>query len=402
MKIWGEKLSVVIIATLSVTLVFCFDWWFGLVPHDREDWFVTPLWFIITIGSATFWTLLSRSTMGGFALTFIQSFFIVLCGLVVRSKLGKTLASESIVAFAIVCYAGVMLWLGRRKLAQFQVTGGLAGDDLLMAGPNVMPAALAGLFRCRPDGAFLNLIRKELRLLRPLWLLTLLFVLCVTGLRITSWFIPYATATRLVLSLMLTVAMVLPVLAGSLSLGEERTSGRQSWHMAQPVSVRRQWLIKLVMAMFAGFICAAVVAGAAGQLGSPFGIGASFEVPFLVILSLLCFAAFWCASAFNGTVRAVLWVFPAVGALSLSSRFGTSLGELTAAGTLIDPVLRIPDGPAAVVWLIVPTLLLAVIQSYRLFRTDPQDSIRSVIRYLMPLTIVAFLCGFSLRVFELG
>jgi len=63
----------------------------------------------------------------------------------------------------------------KRRLAyvpdQVQVTGGMAGDDLLMAGPSVMPEAWARWFRCRPTGLVLNLMRKELRLLRPLWLI---------------------------------------------------------------------------------------------------------------------------------------------------------------------------------------------------------------------------------------
>ncbi|MBI2150282.1 MAG: hypothetical protein HYU27_06720 [Acidobacteria bacterium] len=51
-----------------------------------------------------------------------------------------------------------------------------AGGDLLMTSPNVMRGALAGLLRCRPTGAFLNLIRKEARLLWPPRLLTLLAI----------------------------------------------------------------------------------------------------------------------------------------------------------------------------------------------------------------------------------
>ena len=171
--------------------------------------------------------------------------------------------------------------------------------------------------------------------------------------------------------------------------------------MTQPVPMRRQWLIKLVMAMFAGLVCAVVVVAAADQFlpGWPFRMAPTgTEMLLLLIMSLLLtFAAFWCACVVNGTVRAALWVLPVVGALSLASRFGNSLGEQAAAGTL-----RVATGPAALAWLVVPTLLLAVIQSCRMFRTEPQDSIRSVIGRLMPLAIVAFLCGFSLRVFELG
>ena len=37
---------------------------------------------------------------------------------------------------------------------------------------------------------------------------------------------------------------------------------------------------------------------------------------------ILTFAAFWCACAVNGTVRAVLWVFPVLIAVGLASVFG--------------------------------------------------------------------------------
>ena len=50
------------------------------------------------------------------------------------------------------------------------------------------------------------------------------------------------------------------------------------------------------------------------------------------------------------------------------------------------------------VWaVLVPTLFLAVIQSYRLFRAQLQDSALSLVRNLLPLAMVAFLCSFSLH-----
>jgi hypothetical protein len=41
-----------------------------------------------------------------------------------------------------------------------------------------------------------------------------------------------------------------------------------------------------------------------------------------------------------------------------------------------------------------------VVQSYRLFRKQLQDSALLVVRRLLPLAIVAFLCGFSLGAFD--
>jgi hypothetical protein len=74
---------------------------------------------------------------------------------------------------AALCYAGIMLWLGWRKLAGFQASGEAAGHDLLASRPWFIPESLASLFQWQPEGATLNLIKKELRLLRPVWLLTI-------------------------------------------------------------------------------------------------------------------------------------------------------------------------------------------------------------------------------------
>ena len=154
---------------------------------------------------------------------------------------------------ALLCYAGVMLWLGRRTLARFQVTGATAGDDLVMAGPDVMPGAWAGWLRSRPTGSWLNLIRKELRLLRPVWLLTLLTTIGWIGLtayglvhergQTTPFTIRIASAHYPAVVWLVGVSSVLlvAILAGSLSLGEERTSGTHAWHMTLPVSALWQW-----------------------------------------------------------------------------------------------------------------------------------------------------------------
>ena len=431
MKIWAEKMSAMFIAVLPLILVCGWQATYVREIFDRAPdealaaiMVGAGLWLAITVASAPFWTLSSRSMMGGLGLLLAQSVLFGIAGIFVMLAswkvsgvfqwFGIRIWAEYqwlfIVSFVFLCYAGVMLRLGRLELAQFQITGGITGDELLMAGPNVMSKGLAGLFRCRPAGASLNLIRKELRMLRPLWLLTLLFAFGEIALRLTSWLIPYTGSevghlsrytsfARSVLSLMLTAVVALPVLAGSLSLGEERTSGRQLWHMTQPVSARRQWLIKLVTVLFAGFLCAMLVVAAADQVFTrwPFQIATAGSERLLLFLMslLLSIAAFWCACAVNGAVRAALWVFPAVGVLSLASLFGNWFGELSAAGSLMD---RTAIGPAAMVWLVLPTLLFALGQSYRMFRTEPQDSIRPVIRQLMPLAVVAFLCAFSLKV----
>ena len=138
----------------------------------------------------------------------------------------------------------------------------MAGDDLLMAGPDVMPGALAGWLRCRPTGAVLNLIRKELRLLRPVWLISLLAAVgwaCLTlfGLLYERGFSRNFETAVVIVGVVST--LMIAILAGSLSLGEERTSGTHAWHLTLPVSALLQWLIKLSVALFAGIVGAGLL-----------------------------------------------------------------------------------------------------------------------------------------------
>jgi ABC-type transport system involved in multi-copper enzyme maturation permease subunit len=428
MVIWGEKLSVTIVAVLSAVLVFSLALRATSFHPDRQELAFAGAWIVAITASATFWTLFTRSTVGGIALNVGVHFFIItLAWLKVADRIRGAgyLSPENptvlAVTFLFLCYAGVMLWLGRRALARFQVTGGMAGDDLLMAGPDVMPGAWAGWLRCRPTGAVLNLIRKELRLLRPVWLISLLAAAgwaCLTlfGLLYERGFSRNFETAVVMLGAFSTL---IAVLAGSLSLGEERTSGTHSWHMTLPVSARRQWLIKLFVALFAGISCAVLlpvlllIAGGF-RFGSPFMfVDVHTAMVWLLMASLLTFASFWCACAVNGTVRAVLWLLPMMGALLLAIEFSEWVARelMDLFFSRFDPfadfrftnavsninffVIRATPMPFLAL-LLVPALLFAVIQSYRLFRTQLQDRTLSVIRNVLPLALLAFMSGFLL------
>ncbi len=436
MVIWGEKLSVTVVAVLSAVLFFSLAL---RATSLRQDWKVLALggaWIVAIAASATFWTLFTRSTVGGVVLNIgVQSFigFAVpwanlATWLRARGYLspGNPIVVSSII-FVFLCYAGAMLWLGGRMLARFQATGGTAGEDLLMAGPDVMPGAWAGWLRCRPRGAVLNLIRKELRLLRPVWLISLLAALgwaCLTlfGLLYERGFSRNFETAVVIVGVVST--LMIAILAGSASLGEERTSGTHSWHLTLPVSARRQWFIKLCMALFAGFIGAGLVPLLiAGRLWGPL---ADMHVgqDLLVGAVLLTFAAFWCACAVKGTVPAVLWVLPVTIAVYFAGELGKWAGhgltnlflsrfdpfadvqfaaavshlKSNAIFRLIDAALFSNSAQAAfvpIIMILAPTLLYAVIQSYRLFRVPLQARALSVVRILLPLAIITFLCTLS-------
>jgi len=433
MEIWGEKLSVMIVAVVSAALVFGLGWR-ATLQQDPELWVVGGAWVIAILASATYWTLVARSLLGGLALNAGVHSLILIAkinlpywfpGIWHLSPVETTTASWT-GAFVFLCYACVMVWLGRRKFARFQVTGAIAGDDLLMAGPDVMPRALAGWFRCRPSEPVLNLIRKELRLLRPVWLISLLAIPAWICLPVYGRAIERSSAAAVTMVLIvLGLIPLIAVLAGTLSLGEERTSGTHSWHMTLPVPARRQWLIKLVMALLAGVVCPTllpiVVLMAGGRfLGWPLIMSGHLDAAtaWLLAMALLCIASFWCASAVNGTVRAALWVFPVMIALALAAsraewvarelmhpvlsrfdfftdfKFTSAVSNLHLIATGVSPLLF-------VLLLLIPTLVFATAQSYWLFRKQLQDSSLFVVRRLAPLAIITFLCSFSLAAFYL-
>jgi hypothetical protein len=436
MEIWREKLSIAAIGVFTAAPLFLPFWSASGVHGDREFWGYAAVAVIVYVASAPFWTLFTRSIVGGVVLSFgVYTFMGVLGYQALFWGMGssKLAASTSMVTMSCLSlgYAGVMLWLGWRKLARFQATGGMAGDDLLTAGPDVLPGALVSWLRCRPTGAVLNLFRKEFRLLRPVWLITVLAAVGWACLTLSGLLHPQGLTRGFetaMVSVGVITALIIAILAGSLSLGEEKTSGTNLWHLTLPVSARRQWFIKLCTALFAGFVGAGLMPFfIAGRLLEWSHILADVHVgrDLLVGAILLTFAAFWCACAVKGTVPAVLWTLPVMIALYfavelgkwagpaltnlvLSSfdpfanvKFATAVSRFTSTAffklILAASINMTNSAQAALVLttiILVPTLPYAVVQSYRLFRAQIQDRALSVVRSLLPLAMLASLCSF--------
>lgn len=429
-QLWAEKMSVALAAALSAGLISGIGLFYYTWPHLDFTWKVAAIvCVIVATASAPFLTLTARSTLGGFALMSFYLSVVSLLGFKFSPRIDKeplaVLPASAIAAISVfgLVYAVLVLWLGARKLARFQVIGGSVDSDLLMAGPSLMPERLTAWLRCRPFGALGNLIRKELRLLRPLGLaalLALLYLAFAAMFRLITEFPIRPGHPELALKFAVFVTLgsfflLAPIFAGLLSLGEERTSGTHAWHMTLPVAPLRQWFIKLAMAMLAGFTSAVllpliVVITVGTVFGSPFLFVDFQELRhWMILVPLMTFAAFWCACAANGTVRASLWVASVPAAIIFARSGGMWLGaelarttgtvrDLVVAGFHLSPstFASVTDSArAGVLWLFVPALLLALVQSYRLFRIQPQESALWMLRCVTPLLMVTLLWSFS-------
>jgi len=423
-QLWAEKMSVMLPAVLSAALVsgiimFSVTW-----PPMAFAYKVLAIIYVVAVtAAAPYLTLATKSTLGGLALISMALFFGMLfsggTGIEPQPRTGSVFIA--LLSICGACLSALMLWLGVRKLERFQATGGGSDADILTAGPALAPEALARWLRPRPTGAFLNLVRKEFRLLRPVWLIGLLvatYVACLAIFRLLP--APPVSEPRTVLEWVLlgplvTLCIALAGLAGILSMGEERTSGTQAWHMTLPIPSRRQWLIKLVVAMFAGLACSgafpvlAMLAGGA-VYGSPLMyVNVHSLSDGFILFAILTFTCFWCACAADGTVRAAVWAAPVAVVVALVCERSVRLGEeLTyRTGTLRDFIVSsfhlspfalegITDSARGhVLWLFVPTLLFALLQSYWLFRAPLQGSVRWMLRCMLPLAAVTILWSFS-------
>lgn len=411
--IWVEKLSVMMVAALSVGLVFYIGWRPAL-QQSPFLWMLAAGWFISSICSAFYWTLVTGS-IGGIVgqgvgpVSFMIAAFAIL-GDPDDWRTQEISAVLTIATVAIPCYAGMMLWLGWRQMTRLQATAEATGWDLLLTARN-----LNALFRPRPNRAWLNLILKELRILWPLWVIPLtVWAFCLAVVGVVAVFLG-PPSEDLLTEGSIPFLVIYAILAGSLSVGEERRLGTQLWHLTFPVSARRQWLIKLATASFAAFLWPVV-----SVVANNFYLGTSFnsdDLGLIILVAMPVFPAFWCACAARGTLPAVVWVFPALLFLGVSVLLGGLVGGLARIGTLQDLIVSqfhpfrfeafnslLTMGGAelllAMRGLIALLLLGAAVQSYRLFRAEPQDNLRSVARRLLPLAILAFFGGFSFRLFE--
>jgi hypothetical protein len=418
LQIWREKLAVMLVAVLAVSLAY-FLTWRADFEQDIVQWVFSAAFLVAVVGSSTFWTLIARSTVGGVLLNIaVQGTITAAWAAPAQTAFARHLPADAypFLVFGFVgtlCYSGFMLWIGRRKLALFQVTGEVAGQDLL-SGRQLMPQFFARWLRWKPAGATLNVVKKEMRLLRPVWLLALLtisFLVCLALLSAFSYpfietFVSGASAAGVLMYLLLG-----GILAGSLSMGEERQSGTHSWHLVLPISVREQWFIKLVSSLLVSFVCGFLVLRSADLLLGPLfqkvfhEVVNGRELPFVAFYLLsLTFPAFCCSCAVNGTVRAAAWTVPALMFLSLAGGLAALVQGFFVAGLhVMQPVMLAVHAfpgvaPDNFIWdygqllVVVVAPVFAVFQSFRLFRAERAESMQAAVRPLLHVCAVVFCC----------
>lgn len=420
-EIWHRKFIAMVFAILPVSFLFVAGQRLG-DGFEYDRWFLVMAWMVVSAASAIFWTLIARSTIGGAALT-VGTTGIVLMSVSLAAEylIAHGLpASQVKIAAALLAfgYAILMVWLGRTTFLRFQCAHDLQSVETYLPGGQLVPAALIDVFRCRPQGLVRNLVRRELRLLRFVWPLSLLSLaawICLVVFHVVPLDdVHKYRAAYLALAFM--INMLIALLAGALSLGEEKSWGTHEWHLTLPVSPSLLWSVKLGVAIVASVVCAALVPMtvlflAVKVTGEEGLFVAKYWLFWPSATALVTFAAFWAACLLKDTVRSALAALPFCGVAFGGFFAGDWFGELiqsafprlfAALVAKIGPIETTQQLSAYLRLLWQPTFLftsaivalvgIALVQSHRMFREQATDSMaRSLPRIasLFAVTVIA-------------
>jgi hypothetical protein len=444
-KIWNDKMRALLSAAVSAILGYAMLLFFGwlIVAHfkppvpgyetgfDSEDLLYGGLGLLVVICSGCYWTLIARSTVGGMVFSIAAPFLGASLGslllyVIYRSNIPDNVIPPAMTLGAII-YAAFFLWLGRRAFLGLELADSQAGDSgarftLVAAKPSLL-----GFLRCQPVGPTANLFRKELRLQKPVFQIAGVFIVCW----LVTWALLLLQPSRqalfeIIFNVMTSAYLpLLLVLAGCISLGEETLLGLREWHLTLPISVGRQWLIKLTVAVVTGIALGFVLPLVAALLVQP--IAKVGLVSFMDngsnndsnILQLALFgigvlvAGFWAATSLGNTIRAALIAVAGLPSLGACAFLGVWLA-LHCGGLQTDFWINIaiqsqwlpsrmwnlkPEIGSVVISTVVG--LVALLQSLRQFRRA-QSTTQTLWKHGALLGMLALLLGYAFEDYEVS
>jgi hypothetical protein len=343
-----------------------------------------------TLGSVGFWTLLARSTLGG--IVFTASAQLIAFGLIafVGEKIDiPARAQLPLLTIIGVIYGAIFFMLSWRKFARLELSHVSSIDSAGAKSLTARPSRFAWL-RCRPTSGLLNLVRKEIQLQRPLFI--------IAGILLVLWVLAYIFILLLPsrtnfaeIIFALTIGFYIPLmslLAGSVSLGEEKNLAIVGWHLTFPISVWRQWWVKLAVGFGAwallGFLLPFCLIRVGMVISGP-RIFNEVEPQAWLAISLFMTGvyalSFWAMTLFSNTVRAIIAAIVIVIAIC---------GSAALAFWLVAGLMDMRPFGSPPLLLAALTAVLALLQS-RIRMQRLETSCPIIIRYSCLLMAVTFL-----------
>ncbi len=402
---WQQKVLTAIAAVVPLAILY------GIALNlrfGRAFLLVALIWIVLTTAAAVPFTFLARSTIGGMVLSAWVYAFVAYGWVYFENHGAFRRPWLWLISAAVLAYAVAMMWLGRRMVLRYQATEGGLGESFA-PGAQLVPAFVAEWFRCRAAQPMLNLVRREFHLLRTLWTLC---ALCTTAWAFIVSFniLPHgddrgSMAKGFLLGMTVIFTMLLAHLAGTLSLSEEKVIATHAWQLTMPISPTTQWLVKLGVALYSSLLFAYAVPMALLRFGGELRGNADLYVSgsslwvWPLTIAAITIISFWCACIGKGAVRATIWTFALLALAAIVLEVENSFGYLAwqkwpgSLASHFDPFelarfFRLDQigifGSLFFVGLALP-FLTVLLQSRRLFSSQPEDALRTFARNAAPL-----------------
>jgi len=274
--IWWDKLLVTSFAVLSLTLFHIAGGSINIGALHSYYWHL--FWLLpFLFSAAIYWSLVTRSVLGGAVLSlgslaalyvvasFIQDEFRYLYQLSLElAKINMLLARMSLIL------TPVLFWLSWLRLRRLEITSSWNGETEVSQPPVSARKSIID-FKSHPGRPILNLVLKELRLLRPVLLMALLFstlwLTAVAGLALRP-----RNPDLLVTLINGLCGIYIPLvilLSGAMSFGEEKRLGIHAFNLSSPTSSKNQFLIKNLAVTLTALSCTAILIALLAKVTGP-------------------------------------------------------------------------------------------------------------------------------------
>lgn len=313
--IWREKMLVLAVGLViaSATAWLCLQ---GFCSTNWQTAAMTATVAVIALcafcGAPTL-TLLGHNAIAGAvcAICFPGAIALVDSIVIERWFRNDRVPGLCICGCSLLLYCVPAAWIG---YAKFQGLQALDGASRELALPTAVETILARPFAgisTRLNGPFVSLIKKELRLQKPTFLLTGFF--CLLALGGALLFIESKDVGAGVLAADFAIYILLiPLIAGGLSVAEERAWGIADWHLTLPPSSKRQWLAKMLVTLPVSLVLGLVLPAGLYWAGALFFAPKEERMFLQIVLAIalvqLCVTslAIYAATFSNSTTKAIL------------------------------------------------------------------------------------------------
>ena len=317
--IWRDKMLVLgagMAASLAVLL--------GCLAVTRPviegtDWLVMALIPLCAFCGAPFWTLSMRQSIAGMvAAVGVPCGLLSLYGLATLLFGGnESAALVTAVISLLLIYCAVVYWLGYATFKRLEAVDAPSRDLGLPAGLEAFLVRPLTRMSSRFRGPFATLLKKEFRLQQVSFLLAGVFVLVAVAGFCFITRRPDVSAGIVGGDLFIYV-LILPLIAGAISVGEERGWGMAEWHLTLPPSALKQWSAKMVAALSTSLVLGLLLPTAIFVAADPLFSKPDARVSVPPVFAILCWilgqllltsVAVYAASFSRTTMKAILAAF---------------------------------------------------------------------------------------------